>query len=109
MEKASLEFLNVPKNHQENHENRLEDWHEDGQHLEVLFEKHAADYRKKICSNCSDKQKVIRNCYVGKGLDSNGNPKTSCNHMSKARYVKFRKEIFKHIDFHPMFFNPQLQ
>ena len=61
----------------------------------------------KICVKCNDAQRKVRGCCVDDGLDSNGNQKTYCDHMHKAGYQKLKDRVFKHIDSHPLFFNPE--
>ena len=104
----SLEILDTPSSPlQEINQNRILDWNEERDHIFELFEKHKEKYRTKICVKCTDEQKIKRNCGVGKGLDSNGNILTYCTHMDKACTKKYQKQIMKHIDFHPLFFNPK--
>ena len=108
MEKSSLNFIDIKNNPlQEIYQNRLIDWHENGENIIRLYEKHEEEYRKKICVNCDDVQKEKRGCYRSKELDSNGNLKTSCEHMSKAGCKKLKEIRLKHINFHPMFFNSE--
>ena len=108
VKKASLEFLDVPTNPLSViYQNRLTDWHENGENILRLFEKHEEEYRIKICVNCDEAQKKNRGCYQSDELDSNGNLKTSCEHMSRAGCKKLKEIRDKHIDFHPMFFNPE--
>lgn len=110
MENTVIEFLDVPKNSLDKiYQNRVIDWHEDTDHILHLFEKHAENYRKKICVKCSNEQKIIRECCTTDEIDSNGNPKTWCRHMGVAGCKKLKPQIDKHIDFHPMFFNSSLQ
>lgn len=107
MTKASLEFLKIPKySLLDIKKRRLEDWYENGTHLEELLNQYREDYREKICMTCSNEQKKKRKCHTYPGFDSNGNLKRSCGHMLNAQANKFRKKIYAHIDFHPLFYNP---
>ena len=60
VKKTSLEFLDVQTNPlSEIYQNRLIDWHENGEHILQLFEKHEEEYRIKICVNCDEVQKKL--------------------------------------------------
>ena len=108
MDTPSLKFIETPSSPlQETIQNRHADWHENGEHILQLFEKHAEEYRIKICVNCDKAQQKNRRCYKSDELDSNGNLKTSCEHMTKAGCKKLKDIRSKHIDFHPLFFNPK--
>ena len=108
MDASPLKFIEPPPSPlQKAGQDRILDWEEDGKNIDHLLELHEEKYRIKICANCNDTQKKIRGCCVDSGLDSNGNPKTYCDHMHKAGYQKLKDRVFKHIDFHPLFYNPE--
>ena len=108
MTKASLEFLKIPKNNINLKEERLIDWYENGQSLKQQLYQYREDYREKICKSCiGTQQQKKRNCHTFPGFDSNGNLKRSCAHMEKSESNKFRKKIYAHVNFHPVFFNPK--
>ena len=108
MDNASLKFLDVPENPLQNiYQERVTDWKESQDHINALIEKHHEKYRQRVCTKCTNEQKIKRNCAFEEELDSNGNLKTCCNHMSRAGYQKYQDIILKSMDFHPLFFNPE--
>ena len=108
MDNTSLNFLEIPENPlQEIYQERITDWRESQDQINMLIEKHHEKYRQRVCTKCTAEQKIKRNCAYKEEFDSNGNLKTYCNHMNHAGYRKYRDIILKSADFHPLFFNPE--
>lgn len=78
---------------------RVVDWVELGALLLRKFRLHREEYRKKICASCSEEQKVKRKCVENTLLD--GRKIVTCGHMRSTTGKKFKKEINKHMSFHP--------
>lgn len=104
---ATLESLEILKNNVDYLQLRIEDWHQNGKGLKSQMIRYREEYRQKICVNCTNEQKKVRQCHVFPGFDSNGNLKRSCGHMCKAESNKFREKIYTQIEFHPIFYNPK--
>lgn len=83
------------------YEARLRDWEEDGDHLQKLCDEYEDSYRKKICSKCTQEQKIKRKCIE---IEVDGRALTYCNHMNYAKCRKFRKEIRHNVESHPALF-----
>lgn len=77
---------------------RVIDWIESGDLLLKKTRLHNEEYRKKICSSCSEDQQKKRKC-VKYAIDDK--ELQSCGHMDSACGQKFKKEFDEHMSFHP--------
>lgn len=77
---------------------RVLDWIEASDLLLKKTQLHKEEYRKKICSSCSEEQQKKRKC-VKYTID--GKKLQSCGHMDSACGKKFKKEFDEHMSFHP--------
>ena len=99
MSESTIEFLSFQTNTlTQIYRERFLDWIESGKILSRKMSIHKDEYRKKICSSCSEEQQKKRKCikYVidGKQLQS-------CGHLDSSCGKKFKKEFDNHMNFHP--------
>lgn len=80
---------------------RVIDWHEEGRHVKKILIDYDQNYRKKICSKCTEQQQKARNCLKLDMYTSEGIQLKHCNHMDKARVRKHKQLIKNHIQLHP--------
>ncbi len=100
MSENKIEFLSFQTNTlTQIYQERVLDWVELGDLLLRKFRLHRETYRKKICTSCSEEQKVKRKCVENTLID--GRKILSCGHLRAATGAKFKKEINEHMSFHP--------
>ena len=99
MSQKRIEFIPFERNtlSQIYHE-RVLDWIESGDLLLKKARLHNQEYRKKICSSCSEEQQKKRKC-IKYTID--GKELQSCGHMDSACGQKFKKKFDQHMNFHP--------
>ena len=85
----------------ENYHNRVLDWHEEGKHIQKMLREYNWEYRKKICSKCTDEMQKKLHCRKEDNF-KDGIQETYCDKMTRARSQKFRKTILKYMNFHPL-------
>ena len=85
---------------------RFIDWVEAGKLLRLQMAEHRIQYKQKICSKCTQEQKIKRNCieYV-----AGGKTQRQCNHMVKAIGQKFWKQNKAHWASHPALFDKKIR
>ena len=80
---------------------RIVDWHEEGNHIVKILTEYDQNYRKKICSKCTEEQQKKRNCLKLDMYTSEGIQLKHCSHMNNARVRKHKQLIRKHMQLHP--------
>lgn len=85
----------------ENLQERITDWHEEGNHIQKLLSDYDWNYRKKICTKCPLETQQKLNCLRVNNFQD-GVQETHCKKMDRARTEKYRKTILKFINFHPL-------
>ncbi len=100
MSKNEVKFLSFETNTlTQIYKERVLDWIELGDLILRKIRLHKKEYRKKICSSCSEKQQIQRKCIKNILLD--GTKIRTCGHMKSACGQKFKKEFDEYMSFHP--------
>jgi len=85
----------------ENLQERITDWHEEGEHIKKLLLDYDWEYRKKICTKCPIEIQQKLKCFRVNNFES-GIQETHCKKMDRARTQKYRKTMMNFINFHPL-------
>ena len=99
MSQKRIEFIPFERNTlNQIYYERVLDWVESGDLLLKKTQFYKEEYRNKICSSCSEVEQKKRNCIK---FTIDGKKLQSCGHMDSACGQKFKKEFYKHMNFHP--------